>query len=333
MEVDYIIVGQGLAGTSLAVALMDRSKKILVIDHKVEKTSSKVAAGLYNPITGRKMVKTWRADALFPYLTRFYKRLEESTGKYFFDETRIYRPFISLEEQNEWMSKSAMKEFLPFIHKVHVQSQHDAIRDPYGGIELAQSGYLNVASFLEAMEKFFLNKKALLHEPFEFDQLITTATDYVEYKGTKAKKIIFCEGTGIVNNPYFHWLPMRPVKGEVLDITSPTRLDRIVNRGVFCVPINDTTYRVGSTYDHNDTSWEPTTEARLDIEGRLNALIKMSFDHADQRAGIRPSTKDRRPYLGLHPEKETIGLFNGLGTKGVSLAPFFGDHFAQHLES
>ena len=40
---------------------------------------------------------------------------------------------------------------------------------------------------------------------------------------------------------------------------------------------------------------------------------------------------DRRPVIGCHPEEDRVAIFNGLGTKGVSLAPYFSDLFAQHL--
>ncbi len=330
-KADYIIVGQGLAGTCLAVVLMRRSRRVVIIDPNEAVTSSRVAAGLYNPVTGRKMVKTWMADRLFPYLTDFYTDLEELTGAKFLNTTGIYRPFISLEEQNEWMGKSASEEFRQYIRKVHCQSRSERINDPFGGLELAQAGYLKVATFLGAMHDHFRAREMLRAGNFVFDRLIIHQNT-VEYEGITAKRIIFCDGSSWEHNTYFNWLPFRPVKGEVLEIKCDLEVNFIVNRGVFCVPLSKNMFRVGSNYDNNDHSWTPTERAKAEIEEKLRALINVPFETVYQKAGVRPSSKDRRPYIGLHPANEALGVFNGLGTKGVSLAPFFGEHFACYLE-
>ena len=329
--IDYIIVGQGLAGTALATALLKRNKTIWIIDSDSQPSSSKVAAGLYNPITGRKMVKTWLADLLFPFLIQFYKNLETRIGQKFLHETRIYRPFISLEEQNEWMGKSASPEFKAFIHKVHTTSLNDHIHDPYGGIELTQSGYLNVSAFLGATREEFVRIGCFSSEHFDFKALdLSDGPAY--FKGVRARKIIFCDGAMLTTNPHFNWLPLSPVKGEVLTVKSEANFEVIANRGVFCVPLGNSVFRVGSNYDNKDHSWNTTEKARQEIEDRLKQLIRPDFETIHQKAGIRPATKDRRPYIGLHPINETIGVFNGLGTKGVSLAPYFGEQFAAYLE-
>ncbi len=331
-NVDYIIVGQGLAGTCLALALLRRSKTIRIIDANEPVTSSKVAAGLYNPITGRKMVKTWMADELFPFLLDFYREQEVLTGKKFLNDTPIYRPFLSLEEQNEWMGKSATPAFEKFIDTVYDKSIAPPVNDTYGGIVLARSGYLDVAVFLEAMQEYFMASELLEKKQFSFEQLLVNE-DSVEYDHITAGRIIFCDGSLWEDNIFFRWLPFRPVKGEVLEVKSSITLNYIVNRGVFCVPLGNNLFRVGSNYDNEDHSWAPTERAKNEIEKKLAGLINVPFETIHQKAGIRPSSRDRRPYIGLHPKMNHLGLFNGLGTKGVSLAPYFGEHFAACLET
>ncbi|HEX6890914.1 MAG TPA: FAD-dependent oxidoreductase, partial [Chryseolinea sp.] len=99
-KLHYIILGHGLAGASIAVQLLKHGKKILVIDKPSPTTASRVAAGLFNPITGRKMVKSWLADKLFPFLHQYYREVETLTACKFFYPMPVYRPFISIEEQN-----------------------------------------------------------------------------------------------------------------------------------------------------------------------------------------------------------------------------------------
>ncbi|MEM8567198.1 MAG: FAD-dependent oxidoreductase [Bacteroidota bacterium] len=329
-KTDYIIVGSGLAGTSLAMALLRREKSIRIFNSPNFNSSTHVAGGLYNPITGRKMVKTWKADELFPSLLRFYGELQKTTGKNFLKELRIYRPFVSLEEQNEWMGKSVSSEYSPYVHQIHMSSTNPDLNDDFGGLELSQSGYLDTTIFLKASHELFIEKGLLVDETFDFSNLKISSTK-VEYLGFEALKVIFCEGTYLSSNPYFNWLPFSPVKGEILTIESELNTTVIVNRGVFCVPKGGNQFRVGSNYDNTDLSWIPTDKALVEIEDKLKALLKVPFKTIHQKAGVRPATKDRRPYIGLHPKNETIGMFNGLGTKGVSLAPFFGEHFAAFL--
>ncbi|MBL6444932.1 FAD-binding oxidoreductase [Fulvivirga sp. 29W222] len=330
-EIDYIIVGQGLAGSTLSYQLIKEGKNILVIDEGNPHTSSKIAGGLYNPVTGRKMVKTWKADLLFPYLINFYKEMEQLCSSRFLVDIPIYRPFISMEEQNEWMGKSSTIEYAPYIKKVHCKSLYSFANDPFGGIELLQSGYLDIPIFLESFRDYLSSNEQLDDSQFESDSLIVEKS-FVRYKGTKARRIIFCDGLNSVKQGHFQWLPFSPVKGEVLRIKSDFKLNNILNRGVFVVPLENGLFRVGSNYDNHDLTSVPTEKARAEITGRLSDLANISYDIVEQVAGIRPATRDRRPFLGLHPDYETIGVFNGLGTKGVSLAPYFSNHLMRFLE-
>ncbi len=117
-QIDFIIVGQGLAGSALALQLLKRNKKILVIDRIVANSPSRIAVGLFNPITGRHMIKTWMADQLFPYLHQFYQEAEKLTQSRFFYPLSLYRPFATIEEQNEWMAKSADPLYHDYIENI-----------------------------------------------------------------------------------------------------------------------------------------------------------------------------------------------------------------------
>ncbi|MBL3657091.1 NAD(P)/FAD-dependent oxidoreductase [Fulvivirga sediminis] len=329
---DYLIVGQGLAGSALAHHLLALNKKILVIDENRENTSSKVAGGLYNPITGRKMVKTWKADTLFPFMHEFYQNIEKQLNTKFLYDTPIYRPFISMEEQNEWMGKSATPEYSLFIKKVHQGNLYDFSKDKFGGVELNYSGYLAVPKYLEAYQQHLKAQGCFLEDKFVYNDLEVGAEE-VKYKDITCRKIIFCDGLGSLDGKYFSWLPFRPVKGEVIQLRANIELRHIINRGVFVVKKDDNYFEVGSNYDNKNMDLEPTEKAREEILGKMSDITDFSYKITDQRAGIRPATADRRPIIGMHPEYKTIGIFNGLGTKGVSLAPFFAHQYVEYLEA
>ncbi len=330
-EVDFLIVGQGTAGSLLAQELISRGQKVVVFDQdREDRSSSFAAAGLYNPITGRKMVKTWMADELFPLIAPYYQNLEQVWEASFHAEIPIYRPFVSVEEQNDWQVKAGTEMYADYIKQIHTESiGYPNVRDPFGGLSLNYTGVVDLPIALKAAKAFLQNKGMYEVEVFQY-QNVKTGPDGVTYLNWNAKAIIFCEGTGVTDNPFFKGLKMRPVKGELIDIKTDFRPNQIVNRGVFMIPRNEA-IRVGSTYDNQNLSWQPTTSGRSMIEDKLGKLYDGAYEVVRAFAGIRPATFDRRPFLGLMKNQPGIGIFNGLGTKGVSLAPYFAPMMADFL--
>ncbi len=330
LSVDYIIVGQGLAGSCLAMQLIKRNKKVVVIDKPHDNSATRVAAGLFNPITGRNLSKTWKADVLFQELHRFYREVEEITGAHFFHPMPLYRPFVSIEEQNEWMGKSANEDFAPYIQEVcTTPSAQQFVRNPFGGIRLQQCGYVNTLVFLQAVRTHIQQKGVVLDEVFD-ETALTFYTDHVEYKQFRASKIIFCQGVEALQNKLFSWLPIRPLKGETLSIKPSVNVPEIYNRGVYVVP---GLWRVGATYQYADTTPAITEAGRLELIEKLEALLAFPYEVVGQSWGMRPTTPDRKPIVGSHPDHPHAVVFNGLGTKGVSLAPYFSQVLATWLEN
>ena len=327
---NYIIVGQGLAGTCLAFHLLQLGQKVLIIDEKREDTSSKIAAGLYNPVTGKLMVLSWKANALFSYLSDFYRSIERKLSSQFLHETTIYRPFVSLEEQNEWMGKSTRADHARFIKKLYSKSAFgDQVFDEFGGVEIVESGYLDIPVFLASARTYFKELGMIMNEKVDYDNL--EIGKKVQYKSNEAERIIFCSGTEATLTSYFNWLPFGLVKGEIIEILPESKFDIIYNRGVFIMPRKEGNYVVGATYENRDLTLSITEKGKNTLNEKLRALLKIKYDITGQKAGIRPATRDRRPFVGIHPEFETMGIFNGLGAKGVTLAPFFANQFANFL--
>jgi glycine/D-amino acid oxidase-like deaminating enzyme len=333
IKVDYIIVGQGLAGSTVAVQLLKRGQQILVIDQYSKNTSSHIAAGLYNPVTGKNAVKTWLADEIFPYLERFYGEVEDRAGKKFLFPKLLYRPFASIHDQNEWMGKSSDEMYAQYIEGVKTKPQYSELNDPFGGILLKRSGYLSTSIYLSVVREMIRESSLVWDEMFD-DELLHLSENFVSYKEVTARKIIFCQGERSFQNKWFGSVPIRPLKGETIVIKSDWKTDVIVNRGVYIVPGNKPgEYRVGSTYKYNDRSPFVTQEGLIELQGKLNDLLRVPYEICEHEWGVRPTTIDRRPILGSHPIYENLIIFNGLGTKGVSLAPYFSEVLIRWLEN
>ncbi|MFW5760183.1 MAG: NAD(P)/FAD-dependent oxidoreductase [Cyclobacteriaceae bacterium] len=333
MKYDYIIVGGGIAGTVLALTLLEKDQKVLVIDQPKADSSSKVAAGIFNPVTGKRSVLTWKANLLFPYLHQFYTRWQNNLNARFLFRKNIYKPFSNIIEQNDLMGKSADEAYKPFIHSIVNHSLFpEWLHNPFGGIIFQNSGYLEVKTFLKYAHTYLHKKNILQSGIFDPDLLILNS-ERINYAGIKAKKLIFCEGTEVLQNPFFRWLPLDPVKGELLEINSGIQLewDFIVNRDMFLLPTSKGNFLAGATYDKSNLDSKPTEVGKQYIIDKLRRFYKPEFRVVNQWAGVRPATRDRRPLLGFHPEKKLLAVFNGFGTKGVSLAPYFANQMAEAL--
>lgn len=328
--VDYILVGQGLAGSCMALQLLERGKTILMVDRIHENSATRIAAGLFNPITGMHSTKTWMADDLFSYLHTFYTQAEQLAGEKFFTPMTLYRPFVSIEEQNAWMGRSADDSFLNYIDHIHMSpfNPHQ-VKNELGGLLLKQCGFVNTILFCSAIRQLIFRKGFLLDEAFNAEELVIEENT-VMYKGYRAKKIILCQGEQASDNKLFSWVPIKPLKGETLTIQTSEEVNTIFNRGVYVVP---GIWKVGATYDFHDHTRTITEKGLHELKSKLDELISFPYTITKQSWGMRPTTHDRKPILGAHPEYSNVIIFNGLGTKGVSLAPYFSKVLAGWLEN
>ncbi|MEX1240600.1 MAG: FAD-dependent oxidoreductase [Cyclobacteriaceae bacterium] len=333
LDIDLLIIGQGLAGSAVAMRAVSRGYKILVLDEPTENRSSLIAAGLFNPITGKNNVKTWLADEIFPSLHHFYREVEHLTKKTFFYSLPLYRPFVSAQEQNEWMGKSEETPYQDFIAGVSTGHHFGGkVNDPFGGITLKQSGYLDTRCYLESVREFLRARGAFMAERFESDKLAVD-NDSVRYENIRAKRVIFCQGVQNAINPWFKMFPVNSLKGEFLTVQCDWQKDVILNRGVYLVPgASPEHWRAGATYNWNDHSPEITTRARKELTNKLGDLIRMPYTITGQQWGVRPTSPDRKPIIGAHPQSRSLIIFNGFGTKGVSLAPYFSEVLVRWME-
>lgn len=327
----HLIIGQGLAGSLLADALLRRGQAVHVVADD-RPTSSGVAAGLFNPVTGRKPQLTWLADALFPFLHRFYPELEDRLGAKFFHPSPLYRPFGSPEERDFGLSLTAQPGLNQFLQPAPDDAAYaETVRNEFGGLRTLGAGWVDVPALLAAFRREF-SRRGVFREKTCLPGSLKINPNGVEWEGQPYATALFCEGVHATENPHFNWLPFNPVKGESLAL----RLDGpvppgIVNRGVWLIPKADATARVGATYVWKPLNWEPTSEGQEFLLQKLKGWLKTPYEVTGQSAGIRPAVQGRRPLVGLHPEFPQLGIFNGLGSKGVSLAPFFAQQFAEFL--
>jgi len=329
---DYLVVGHGLAGALLSQELIEQGKSVLVVNDQKNNSASNVAAGIYNPITGRKMKKTWMADDLFPMLAPYYSNLEKVLKASFLYDIGVYRPFFSIEQQNDWGINSK-DEYDHFVESIS-NKRHPSLayNDPYGGVYLKNAGYVDIKELLTSHKKYLVNKGCYKEMVFN-KSLVKTVDNKLTFADIRCKRLVFCLGQGQVMAPYFDWLPFKLVKGEILEVEMDINIETIVNRGVFIVPKGNGIFRVGATYNWREVNEETTESGKIELIDKLQTLYTGKYKIVGGTAGIRPATKDRRPFIGQHPIDKQMYVFNGFGSKGVSMVPHFAKKFVENLES
>ncbi len=327
---DYIIVGQGIAGSLLAHFLLKQHKKIIVIDKSYPNSSSNIAAGVVNPITGRKMVKSWLIDEALPFAKSTYNDLEMQLNVQFFYNQEIYKVFANEEDIQIWNNKKNDNEYKNYLGEI-VNHLNPNILSPYGVGVIKECCWMDVPVFIKAFRNYLLDKNCLVEDTFDYDGI--QLSDKIIYKNIISNNIIFCEGYKAHLNPYFNFVQFSLAKGEQFTIYSEDlKNDKILNKNIFIIPKEENSYTVGSTFIWNDMEETVTDAGRMEVMDKLNRIVNCSYRITSEIAGIRPTIKDRRPVIGTHPQHKNMHIFNGFGTKGVSLAPYFADYFSKSMD-
>jgi glycine oxidase len=333
LEFDTLIIGQGIAGTTLAWALRWRGQRVLVVDREEAATSSRVAAGLITPVTGPRLVKAWRWDELRPAAEQFYLRVESELGSPIAD----WRPSVRLLETDS--ERTYLSKRLPGELNGLVVPRDDIIRRDWfhggcAGIEMKGAGRLHVSRYLTKSRERWASEGGYLAASLDPGKDIEFAGGQVHAPriNVTAARVIFCDGAGAGGNPWLSRLRFNPARGEILTVQIPgLDEDRAIHAGLWMTRESGDRYRVGATYDWQDFNSGPTQKGKDELVGRLKTILKLPFEVVDHVSAVRPILHQLPPVIGLLPHEPRIGAFNGLGSKGSLQAPFFGEQFASHL--
>ena len=342
-QVDTLIIGQGICGTFLSLQLEKAGASHLVIDEFRPSTASRIAAGLINPVTGRRLVTTWMIDELLESAREAYGQLHETLGSNFLAETGVTDFFPTAQMRLAFLDRLA--EDAPPTHPANQHAGYLHLPGDEGrwtpcfhyelGYGTINPCYLvDMQGLLTAARKRMIGQGILLEQRFEKEQL-QIAADQVRYGDITARRVIFCDGIESFTSPWFSRLPFAPNKGEVLIVDipelNPGLAKSIFKKGISLAPWQDGLYWVGSSYEWSFTTEAPTAAFRERTELTLKNWVKPPYKIIDHFASVRPATLERRPFVGFHPLYPCVGILNGMGTKGCSLAPYFARQLAANI--
>ncbi|MFN5189173.1 MAG: NAD(P)/FAD-dependent oxidoreductase [Chitinophagia bacterium] len=329
-KVDYLIIGQGLVGTWLSYYVLKAGKTCMVVNDSHTAAASQVASGVINPVTGRRIVQTWMIDTFLPFALKAYTDLGAQLNTTIVKEAPVFliHPSLQMQESfeyryehdNVYLQKNNASDFEAYMHT------------PFGTGQINQTIWIDLNLMITGWRQQLINNTQYIDAKFDIADLQIT-NEGVSWNEIQANRILFCDGIASMENSYFKMLPFAPNKGEALIVEIKDLPNQaIYKNNMTIVPWKDQLFWVGSNYDWEFTDTKPSIDFRNKMEMALRQLLKIPFIVVDHIAGIRPANQERRPFVGLHPSYPAIGICNGMGTKGCSLAPYFAHQLIAHCE-
>lgn len=335
LEVDVIIVGQGLAGTAVAWDLWKRGRSFWVIDRGEAMTSSRVAAGLITPISGQKLVKTWMLEETWPVALAFYRSIEAILGCSFFLDPTVYRILDNQAEVDQFMRRRADGQYQGWITEGEA-ALPVGVEPGLGHFQMARAGRLDTITYLNASREFFRENGCYVEGRLDTSQDVERVEGGVLLPkwDVRGRSMVFCHGYAAASDPWFGHLAFKPAKGEILTVAIPGwDWDGVVHRSGWLVGLGRGRYRVGATYDWARLDHEPTEEGRAEILGKVARMTGQACEVLGHEAAIRPVHRQQFPVWGVHPEWPQVAYLNGLGSKGTLYAPYFAGRLLDQLET
>lgn len=331
LNTEYIIVGQGVAGSCYALKLLDAEKSFILIDHNRDKASA-VAPGMYNALVLKRFSLIWNAAEQLKLMKEKFRRFEELLGDSFIEEIPTYRLLNNEDEIRTWEKKSKYKELQPYLSDSIRYDTPPGIWAPHGYAEVMQTGRVHLKPCLTTFRTWLEARGKFRQETFEYKDLKWDESG-VSYRDIRAKKIVFAEGYSIKSNPFFNYLPVIGVKGEILYIKTETPVPKGIWKGYnFLLPTPDGNALTASTYEREDLSPGPSKKGEAALRKYLEDIYTGDYEILAHEAGIRPTVSDIRPLLGRHPLYKNLIVLNGMGTRGVLLAPQMSEFLYNYLE-
>ncbi len=321
------IIGQGLAGSVLAYLLDKQGHDVTVFDDAHATSSSMVAAGMWNPISFVRNNEIWLAKELLQSMQQVYPAMEKELNISCFHPTELVRIFPNVRAANDWDTRSTLPDIAPYALAKQDETVQQKMVQPAGHSILHHTGWLDVPVLLTAIRTYFADAGRLCLEFFTDDDLKRKQAEFPE------ARFIFCTGAAMKQSLLFSHIDLRALKGEVLTITANNlQLKRMVHFRKFLIPLGDETFKLGSTHELDFTDHNISEQGRLELLEELKTIYAGEVKVTAQHAGMRPTMHDRKPVAGFLVAHPTIGCFNGFGSRGVLMIPYFAQHLIDHIE-
>lgn len=312
MRPDILILGQGLAGTMLAWAFERAGISFAIADCGHTGAATAAAAGIINPITGQRLVKSWKIETFLPVARSAFRDIERVLGIPLWHEMRLRRIFASDIEREAGTRADRKAALAAFI----------AAADETGWW-IRGAARVDLSALLGESRRRWRRAGVMAEARLELEKEVK-----------RHDLVIDCRGVAGTRTAHFDFVPWEFSKGELLELEMDALdPDLILNRHFWIAPISKGIALAGATHEPGVTDSAPSEGARSQISAAVGEILgpDRSFRFIGQRVGIRVNLPDKRPVAGRHPLDARAGLVNGLGSKGVLWAPVLAQQWANHV--
>jgi len=343
---EYVIIGGGLAGISLASELLNRNHSICLIDSsKIAAGASGTPLGLANYATGRFAKPAWNAGQCIAKLRENLEYVQSNVPVQVFKENGVLRPAmtekiaLAMKEQlhedswpdnrTEWLTPSDAKNMNPYI------------QSDLGALWLPKALTVNVPAYLRGFTDLLTTRGLDLFENANYSysknkdgwQIKLSSADIA----IQARRLIICAGYSSKKFAEFKWLPLTPVKGQLAIIKTKKKVSfgHSVSALGYIASLNRQEFVLGSTYEHDYDHENPDEFGLNYVTKRAKKVLPDLVAEAEvvgRWAGVRASTQNRKPIAGIHPHIDDLYVFCGLGSKGLLYSGYISELFANLLE-
>jgi glycine/D-amino acid oxidase-like deaminating enzyme len=294
---------------------MRRGKSIAVVDEGLPVTSSKIAAGMFNPINTKRFTVSNTAEANIRDALAVYESMEKALHLELIHHQHIYNVFGNTKEGNDYSLKLDHPFFKQYTDRNPAREAH--IIQPFGAFEVGLSGWIDLRKLLEGVRNHIATNHLLIEDVFDYTHLNHNDQGW-QYQGITAQHVVFCEGYKANGNPFFPELNIIPCKGDVLEFEAPElQLSRVVKKGIYIVALGDGKFKCGSLYKWENDDTTPQPADCEELKHKIASLIDVPFTITKHETAVRPTTKTRDTLLLQHVTLPNLFVVNGLGTKGV----------------
>ena len=334
-----VVVGRGLAGALVAWRFMERGCRVEWWGNGSH-SASRVAAGMFNPVSFRRVVEVWNAGPHLEAMRQTIRAMEDALGLKgkLLHDVPVAKVFANEDYRDTWDDRWAQNHGVcqwASVGEDHADAGIDAVTGPAGVGRVHASGWVDVPALLDGMERFF-SDQGLLQE---------RAWSVLDGVPSGADAVVDCRGVGAAEELAQVGVTVNPNHGDVLTLstplTGPGTLDTAghnINNGKWLLPTEVKEgrqwWRLGATYSWHRLKPTPNAMAAQELRDHMakafddeGAEALRTAQLESHQAGLRPASPDRRPTVGPWPgQPEGVLMLNGLGTRGVLVGPAMATH-------
>lgn len=329
-----IILGAGVSGLSVALALLKHGYDVTVLERSAVGTESSWAGGgILSPLL------PWDYDES---VTSLAMRSMASYADWVTDiETRsgrnaeYWRCGMSVQSTSQADAALAWCQ----AHGLPAQLKHDNTGDSLWLPDVAQVRNPRlVAALREAITKLggmihtHCETEMTAHQSGRISAVHTSQGTFT------ADQIVLATGAWSGKGlPGLDGVPnVRPIRGQMLLFKlEPGMLDTILFRnGLYLIPRRDGHVLAGSSLEDAgfDKSTDDATLQRLHAEAGELLPVLGTMQPIQHWAGLRPGSPDNIPIIDRHPDFDNVFVNTGHYRYGVTLAPASAEHLVDLME-